>query len=153
MGQLAFSKDIKIINILKLLTTADSSDLTSEVIDTKGFDSLCVVCTIGTMVASSTLAFHLKSSDAVTDEDTLDTGADVLGTLQSFTASDDDKLVFIDMVNLDDGKRYYQLVVDKNGSNNTDESAIAFLYNGNANPVTQALGTTAVGEGHALTTG
>ena len=151
MAGLAFSKDIKIVSILPWIAAA-SADRTSHVIDTLGFNAMCIVFHNGTMATSATTAISLLRSDAASDSTTLTSGQAVAGTEQLLVAADDDVIQFIDVAALDEGERYYMLKVDKNGTNNSDESAIAYLYNGSESPVTHGVGT-GTGGGHAAVTG
>ena len=150
MAGLAFSKDVKIVSILPWIAAA-ATDRTSNVIDTLGFNAMCVVVHNGTMAASATTALSLLRSDAASDNVTLTSGQAVAGTEQLLVTTDDDKIYFIDVANLDNGERYYMLKVDKNGTNNSDESAIVYLYNGSESPVTHGTGSGTGGGDSAVT--
>lgn len=141
-----FTENVKIVPILSALGTAANADRNSEVIDTDGFDACCVVVHHGSVHNSATMDIYLTSSDAVTDENTLNSGANVASSSQTVAGTDDNTVKVIEFV---PDKRYYQLVCNKDATNATDECAIAYLYKAAAKPVTHATGTSAVGNGTA----
>lgn len=145
-----FSQEVKIVPILSGLQTVANADRTSEVIDTDGFDGVCVVVHFLTVHDSATQSIRLSSSDAVTDQNTLNDGSNVADSAQTVAGTADNTVKYIDFV---PEKRYYQLVVDKDASNAGDECAIAYLYKAASKPVTQASGNTVVGEGTAAVAG
>lgn len=139
-----FSEDVKMVPILSALTSAANSDRTSEVIDTDGFDGVCVVVHVGSVAASAVQDVYLTSSDVADDENTLNSGSNVADSSQTIADDDDDELKYMDFV---PDKRYYQLVVNKDGTNASNESAVAYLYKASDKPVTHAGGTATVGDG------
>jgi hypothetical protein len=141
MAGLSFSKDIKIVGILDVLTTAASATRTSKVIDTLGFNGCCIVFHNGTMTAGSDTTLKVSRANAASDADTLTGPGDILGTSQAITATDDDKIYYIDIAVMDDTERYLQLTATKDASNVSDESAVAYLYNGSESPVTHGTGS------------
>jgi hypothetical protein len=143
-----FSEDIKIVPILSYANA--NADRTSEVIDTSGFGRCCIVIHHGAIDASSVANTYITSSDAVTDENTLSSGANVASSSQTIANDDDNKVKYIDFI---PEKRYYQLVVNKDATNPAAESAIAFLYHSKSREVTQSTGNTTVGEGTGAVTG
>lgn len=138
-----FYEDCKIVPILTYANA--NSDRTSEVIDCAGYGGCCVLVHFAAINDSVTEDIYLTSSDAVTDENTLSGGANVATSSQTVDgANADNDLKYIDFI---PEKRYYQLVVNKDASNPSAESAIAILYNAKSRPVTQSTGNTTVGEG------
>lgn len=153
MGQFSMSSDTKIVNILALLSTAAAADRTSKVIDTKGYNSFCIIYQAGTHAADAISTLTVQRADAASDTDTLTSGEDVVGSSQTVAADDDDQVRYWDFQNIDDGERYYQLTVDKVATKNSDEGAVCVLYNTNSAPTTHADGTSTVGEGAGAVTG
>lgn len=146
-----FSSDVRIVPILTYASAA--TDRVSKVIDTKGYDSVCIVVHFGTIAASSVTDIYVQEANAASDADTLTTGADVTGTSQTVAADDDNEVKYID-INAP-LKRFLQLNVNKDATNATAESAVAYLYNAGERPVTHAEGTgtsggTDIAEGEAF---
>lgn len=133
-----FGKEVRIVPILTY--ASGTADRTSKVIDTKGFDAVCVVVHFGTIAASAVTDIYLQEADAASDADTLTTGADLAGTSQTVAADDDNEVKYIDVIR--PLKRYLQLVVNKDATNACAESAVAYLYRSDSSvPVTHAEGT------------
>ena len=144
-----FSKDVKIVPILSYASGA--TDRTSNVIDTKGFDGFCVVVHHAAVHDSATLAMYLQHADAASNSTTLTSGADVATSSQTIGGTDDNKAIFIDVTS--PTKRFYQLVVDNDGTNATAQSAVAYLYRRSTTaPVTHATGS-GTSEGTGAVTG
>lgn len=141
-----FSKATRIVNVLSY--ASGTASRTSTVVDAAGYDGVCFVVHFATIAASAVNTIKVSHSDAVTDNDTLDTGADITGTSQSVSATDDNKVFFIDIAR--PRARYLQLTVGKDSSNACAESAIAYLYRADYEPVTHATGS-GVGQGVAST--
>jgi hypothetical protein len=143
-----FSEDVRIVPILSYANA--NADRTSEVIDTAGFGGCCIIIHHAAIDASSVANTYITSSDAVTDENTLSSGANVATSSQTIAADDDNKVRYIDFI---PEKRYYQLVVNKDATNPAAESAVAYLYHSKDRNVTQPTGNTTVGEGTGAVTG
>lgn len=136
-------QDCKVVPILS--TANANADRNSEVIDTNGFGGCAIFVHFGAIGDAGTNQIYMKSSDAVTDENTLSGGANVASSAQAIDATNaDNDVKVIDFI---PEKRYYQLTVDKDATNACQESAIAILYNAKSRPVTQSTGNTVVGEG------
>lgn len=140
----SFPTDIQIMPILTALSADAATDRTSEVIDTKGFSRVCVMYHCGPQHNSSVCNIYLQHADAASDQTTLTSGADVLGSSQTIAGTDDGNVKYIDFIPT---KRFYQLTVNKDATNATNESAIAYLYNAATFPVTHAAGGTGAGTG------
>lgn len=145
-----FSEDVKIVPILSGLQTVANTDRTSEVIDTNGFDGVCVVAHFLTIAAGATQTIRLSSSDVADDQNTLNSGSNVASSAQTVADDDDNTVKYIDFV---PEKRYYQLVVDKDATNASDEVAIAYLYKAAEKPVTHGTGNTDIGQGTGAVVG
>jgi hypothetical protein len=143
-----FSEDVKIVPIASYADA--NADRTSEVIDTAGYGAVCVVVHFAAINNSVTEDIYLTSSDTVTDENTLASGANVATSSQTVAGTDDNTVKYIDFI---PDKRYYQLVVNKDASNSSAESAIAYLYHAKDRNVTQSTGNTVVGEGTGAVVG
>lgn len=145
----ALSKDCRIVPILTYASA--NSDRTSSVIDTKGYDAFCVLVHFGTIATGAATNIYLTHADAASNATTLTSGADVTGTSQTIADDDDNQVKYIDVVK--PVKRFYQLVVNKDATNATAESAVAILYrNSSDTPSTHATGS-GTSEGSALAEG
>jgi hypothetical protein len=143
------SQDAKIVPILSY--ASESSDRTSEVIDTKGYRNVLIVMHNAAINNSAAHAYELAHSDAVTNETTLSSGTDIEGTSLAIATDGDDKVQYYDGRPT---KRYMQLRVNKDAAQVSAQSAIAYLYNGTGvRPVTQAAGSSTVGEGTGAVSG
>lgn len=141
--QSRFFHDTKIVPILSYAN--GNSDRSSEVIDTAGYGACAIVVHFADINNSGVNQIYLRSSDAATNENTLSSPSNVATSAQSIDATNaDNDVKVIDFI---PQHRYYQLVVDKDGTNACAESAIAYLYQPTNRPVTQATGNTTVGEG------
>ncbi len=142
------SQDCKVIPILNY--ASQSSDRNSEVIDTLGFRNVYIGIQNAVIADTAAAAYTLAHSDAVTNETTLSGGAAILGS--SITVSTVDYTF-----QFYDGrptKRYLQLTVDNDAAQLTAQSGFVVLYNSKSSiPVTQAGGTSAVGDGTAAVAG
>jgi hypothetical protein len=144
------SEDCKFVSILDGLQTVAATDRTSDVIDTAGFGRCLIAVKFLTVHNSATQNIFLQSSDVETNETTLDSGEDVLGSSQVVAGTDDNKIRYIDFI---PEKRFYQLNVNKDATNAGDECAFAILYHSKDRPVTHGAGTSTVGEGTAAVVG
>lgn len=145
MSRGVLTENCKIVPILSHLTAAANADRSSEVIDCKGCEKVAIVLHLGVVNDSATQRSYLRHADLVTNETTL--GADsaiIEASGKAHAGTDDDKVIVYEVR---PKKRYLQLVIDKDAVNAGNESAIAYLYHGDERPVTQSLGTSAVGEG------
>lgn len=141
-------EDCKVVPILSYANA--NSDRTSEVIDTKGYGWTLISVHFAAINDSVTEQIYLASSDAVTDENTLNTGSNVATSAQSIAGTADNKVFYMWVKN---NHRYLQLTVDKDATNPSAESAIAYLMGAKIRPVTQASGNTTVGEGTGAVAG
>ena len=78
--------------------------------------------------------------------------ADISGSAQTVADSADDGIFFMDVI--EPTKRYLQVTVDKDASNNSTESIFAILYNSkDSQPTTHGAGGATIGEGEGATVG
>lgn len=141
-------KDFKIVPCL--IYASGTADRSTEVIDHLGFKRCCYLWGFGTIAAGGTNSIFLQHADAASNETTLTSGADVLGSLQTIVDTDDNNWKFMDF---EPTKRYSQGTIDKDTSNACAEWCVAILYNSTTCPVTQALGTSTIGEGTGTVAG
>lgn len=141
-------RDAKIVPIAAY--ASGTADRNSEVIDTLGYQKACVIVTHAAVHDSATYDIYLTNADAASDQDTLTSGSAVAGSSQTVAAADDNTLKFFDFIPT---KRYYQVVFNKDATNACAESALVVLYDARVAPVTQAAGSSVIGEGVAAVTG
>lgn len=138
------SNGIKVVDVLA--SAAGTATRTSTVVDAAGFDGVLFVVRFTAIEPSAATTITAQHSDAVTDNDTLDTGADIEGSEITVADDDDGKLFVLDVSR--PLMRYLQLSVNKDESNESTESALAILYHADAMPTTHGTGD-GVGEGVA----
>jgi hypothetical protein len=132
-----FSKDVRIVPILSY--ASGTADRTSSVVDTKGYEGAIIVVHFAAIAAGGTNSVFIQHADAASNSTTLTSGADVATSLQTVADDDDNEVKYIDVFR--PGKRFIQLNVDKDTTNACAESAVAYLYRGNARPAIHAEGT------------
>lgn len=143
-----FYENVKIVPILSYVSAA--TDRTSEVIDTRGYGRCVIVVHLAAVHDSSVANIFLQSADAASNETTLTSGADVLGSSQTIAGTDDNKAKYIDFA---PDKRFYQLTVNKDATNAVAESGVVLLYQSRVRPVTHATGSSTIGEGTGAVAG
>lgn len=139
------SKTTRIVQVLSPLAAEAATDRTSKVIDTEGFDSCLIVVPVGTIDGSADAqSIKLSHADAASDADTLTSGSDITGSAQAIASDADDNCFYIDVNDIT--KRFLQLTVDKDTTNNLNEAAVAILYNSKSSqPTTHGEGTGTAG--------
>lgn len=133
----AFSRTVRIVPILTYASA--NADRSSNVIDTKGFNAVCIVVHFGTIATGSVADIYVQHADAASDGTTLTSGANVADTSITVADDDDNEVKYIDIIK--PTKRFIQLVVNKDATNATAESAVAYLYNADEEPVAHAEGS------------
>lgn len=129
------AEKVKLLKI-KDHSTADTSAVTSDTVDTQGYDGVLFVTSFGTAASGNTIKLQQSSDDAATDA-----YSDLEGTSVSSGTSDED--VWIDIQR--PGKRYLKLVAAR-GTSSTLESVWAILYNARSLPVDNTTSGTIIGE-------
>lgn len=140
------SQDAKLVPILSYASA--TTNRTSDVIDARGFRNVMIIITNAAVHDSAAHTYKLQHADAASDETTLTAGADVEGTSQTVNTTDN-------TVQYIDGrvtKPFLQLVVTKDATQASAQSANAILYNG-PRPTTHGLGNSTIGEGVAAAAG
>lgn len=130
-----------VVKLLKVQdhTTAGTSTITSDAIDTKGFSGVLVLSSFGTAASGNTAKLQQSSDDGSTDD-----YSDLTGT--SITSGTSDEDVWLDLYRPQ--KRYVKAVFAR-GTSTTLESVWAILYGPLSAPVTYNNTTgTIVGEAH-----
>lgn len=140
------SQDAKIVPILAYASA--TTDRTSDVIDRRGFRNVLIVITNAAVHDSAAHTYKLQHADAATNETTLSSGADVEGTSQPVNTTDNT----VQYIDGKPTKPYLQLVVAKDATQASAQSAVAILYNG-SRPTVHGDGTSTVGEGVAAAAG
>lgn len=145
------TSDVKIVPILSPLAAEAAADRTSAVIDTQHYDAFVVLVHFGTIDgAADAQSVKLSHADAASDSTTLTSGEDVATSAQTVLSAADDDAVYIEVRK--PTKRFYQLTVDKDATNATNESAVALLYrNKESVPVNHATGSGTSGGSGAVT--
>ena len=115
-------RDVQTRLALAYLGTAASADRNGSIIDMQGYESAKFVVTMHSVAASAVTSIKVQQGAAANMSD----AADLEGTSIS-VADDDDGEVFVISI-VKPQERYLRLVVDKDASNNTDESATVELY-------------------------
>lgn len=133
----------KYFNVTSPAAILDNASATTNSIDTKGWDYLTVVCTVGATDIAMT-ALKLGQSD--TDSSFVDVTGAIFGTSTNIdgatsalpTAGDDHKL-FVFEVDLRGKKRYFDLTATMgNGTAGGYFSAVAILSRGEISPILAA---------------
>ena len=141
----------KIVSILAP-DAAASADRNSDVIDTLGFDAVLICVQFGAIASSAVTNIQLAHADAASNNTTLTSGQNIATSSQTVADDDDDQIFYIDVIELT--KRYLQVTVNKDASNNTTEGIIAILYNSKSSqPTTHGAGGATIGEGEGSTQG
>lgn len=136
-------KWVKVLNY-----ASGTADRTTAVVDTNGYGGLAFVVDLAAVAANAVTNIYIAHADAASDTNTLTSGANVATTSQTIDDTDDNQVFIVDCQR--PTKRYYQLTVNKDGSNACAETVTAILYNAKSQPVTHGGGNTSVvGDGHA----
>lgn len=130
------SKAVKIIKVQDH-TAAGTSAVTSDTVDTSGYDGVMFITSFGTAAAGNTLKAQQDTDSA------MGTAADLAGTSVSSGTSDED--VWIDIYR---PRERYVRVVAARGTSSTLESIWAVLYGAAAKPVSNVISGTIIGEAH-----
>lgn len=131
-----------VVKLLKVQdhTTAGTSTITTDAIDTKGFSGVLVLSSFGTAASNNTVKLQQSSDDGSSDS-----YADLTGT--SITSGSSDEDVWLDLYR--PRERYIKAVFAR-GTSTTLESVWAILYGPLSAPVTYNNTTgTIVGEASA----
>ncbi|HYE94459.1 MAG TPA: hypothetical protein VEA38_25725, partial [Terriglobales bacterium] len=109
---------------------ANTTDLTSESVDTLGFDGVRFLVGFGAITAGAVTSVKAQQSTADGSGQ-----SDLAGSSQSVADTDDNKVVIIDIYRPQE--RYVNTVIDRGTQNAVVDFVIAELYSGRKQPVTQ----------------
>lgn len=141
------SEDAKVVPILAY--ASQSTARSSEVIDTFGYRNCYIAVYHAGVHDSAAATMKLQHSDTATNETTLSSGADISGSSQTISTTDNTFQYY-------DGrptKRYLQLNIVNDAAQVSAQVAVAILYNSKFCPVTAAAGSSTVGEGTTAVAG
>ncbi|BAZ94299.1 Zn-dependent peptidases [Thiohalobacter thiocyanaticus] len=119
-----------------LAYASGTADRNGAVLDMQGFEGVMIVTHFATLATGAVTSIKAQSGTATGMGD----AADLEDTGQSVAADDDDEIFVIDLFR--PRERYVRLVVDKDGSNATAESATYIQYGAKYPPVSNATGVT-----------
>lgn len=109
---------------------AGTTDLTSDFVDTQGYDGVLFITSFGTITAGA-----VTSVKAQQDTDSGGaTAADLLGSAVTVADDDDNQVVVHDIYR--PRERYVAIVVDRGTQNAVLDGIVAILYHGSKAPVT-----------------
>ena len=120
--------------------TSGSADRNGATLDMKEFEGVLVVVKFAAIATNATTSIKMQSGDASDMSD----AADLTGTSVSVADDDDDEVKYLDLYQ--PRERYVRVVVDKDASNVTAESAVYIQYGSKSGPTTQPTGVE--GEAH-----
>jgi hypothetical protein len=118
-------------------TAAGTTDVTSSIVDTAGYEGLVIFSSFGTANATNSVKIQQNTSNQTTGM------ADVLGTSVASGSSDEDVIVEIRQPQ----ERYIQAVFAR-GASSTLESVWAVLYNGTPGLAANSVSGTQIAELH-----
>lgn len=116
-------------------SAASTADVTSDIIDTAGYQGVVFVTSFGTANATNTVKLQQNTANQTTGM------ADLLGTSVTSGSSDEDVILELHKPL----ERYIQLVAER-GSSSTLESIWACLYDGDSSVANNTLTGTQVAE-------
>lgn len=121
----------------------DNGSYTTNSIDTKGWDYLTVICTVGaTDIAMAALKLGQSDTDSSYTDVTglvFGTSTNIDGSTSALPSATDDNKLFVFEVDLRGKKRYFDLTATAgNGTAGTYFSAVAILSRGEISPITAA---------------
>ena len=120
------------------LGAAAATAITSSAVDTAGFDGCLFIVPLGTIVSGAATSIKVTQCDT-----TGGSYADLLGSNQTIADTDDDKLVYVDIVRPQE--QFLKLVVSRATQNATIGGIIAVLY-GRRSLTTASHGSNVSGE-------
>jgi hypothetical protein len=126
--------DTKIASVITgTAGAAASTAINGTILDMAGYRSVLFVVPFGPIVGTAVTSLKVQQGN----DSGLSDAADLEGSSQTVADTDDDKIFFVDIHNVQ--KRYVRLVVSRATANAT-LMAVALLYNGRKRPVTQPTG-------------
>jgi hypothetical protein len=111
--------------------SAGTTDLTSEPVDTAGYEGVRFICGFGAITTNAVTSTKARQGAASDMGD----GADLAGTAQTVADSADNKIVITDIFRPQE--RYVDHVIDRGTQNAVVDFLIVELYGTRKTPVTQ----------------
>lgn len=134
------SHDVKIVQAATVTAgAAGTSDITSDAVDTAGFECCTFVVPIGGATATAVTSLKVQQCDTSGGS-----YADLTGTAVTILDSDDDKTFYVEVVR--PREQFLKLIVDRGTANVTVGGVIALLSGAANRPVTHGTGVS--GESH-----
>jgi hypothetical protein len=134
------SHDLKIVQAATVTACAAAlTDVTSDAVDTAGFEGCLFIVPMGTIAASAVTSIKAQQCDT-----TGGSYADLLGTSVTIADNDDDKTFYVDVTR--PREQFLKCVIDRATANATAGGIIAILYGAGNKPVTHGTGVS--GESH-----
>lgn len=135
------SKQVKLQRV-ENAAAAGTTDLTSDWVDTQGFEGVMFVAAFGTITAGAVTT--IKAQQAAASDGT--GAADLEGTSITVADDDDNQIAAIDIFRPQE--RYVALVVDRGTQNAVVDGVIAILYGPRELPTTHDTATVVSVETH-----
>jgi hypothetical protein len=110
---------------------AGTSALTSDIVDTAGYDGVRFILMLGTITSGAVTSSKLQQNDANTTSGM----ADLVGSSITIADTDDNKMVIHQIWRPQE--RYLQMVISRGTQNAVIDGLIVELYNPRTEPVTQ----------------
>lgn len=130
----AISKDIKTLRLkvdgTNYTGSAGTSDLTSEAIDTQGYEGVRIIEGFGALTSGAVTSIKAQQCDTSGG-----TYADLAGTAITVADDDDNQVAILDIYQ--PGERYIKIVTDRGTQNAVVDFLLAELYGPKEAPVTQ----------------
>ena len=124
----ALNQNVKITTALDY--ASGSADRNGATLDMAGYEGVLMVVKLAAIATGAVTSIKAQQGEA----SDLTDAADLAGTAQAIADDDDDQVFVIDLYR--PGERYVRLVVDKDGTNATAESAVYIRYGAKEGPIT-----------------
>lgn len=135
------AKHIKLQRV-KTAQAAGTSAISSDVVDTAGYEGVLFIIAMGAIVAGAVTSAKAQQG-AASD---LSDAADLEGSSVAIADDADNKLVYLDVAN--PRERYVRCAVSRATQNATVDSITAILYGPRVLPTTHDAASVAGGEAH-----
>lgn len=140
MNSASNEKVIRVSNAV----SAGTTDVTSSVIDTLGFDGVKIYTSFGAITSGAVTSVKVQQSS---DDGSADSYADLEGTSITVADDDDNQVVVHDIYR--PRERYMKCIVDRGTQNAVVDGIVAVLYGARKQPVTNDSATVVSRETHA----
>jgi hypothetical protein len=126
-----------------LAYASGSADRNGAILDMKGYEGVLVLVHFSAIATGATTSVKMQQ-DTASD---MATAADLAGSKITVADDDDDQVKYVDLHR--PSERYVRVVIDKDATNATAESALYIQYGGKVLPEAQAAGSVEGEEHHA----